>query len=1008
MPQITIDSATITSFGFSATMDIYNRSLSFNLLPFTTGPNLANRPVCFSVIDQDGVTLASIDFTAPQIANAGTTTSWVLDLSNVNFAFLFQTYKIVGAIQDTGGQIYPTDPIYPNICQPNNLTDSGYVPGMFQIIPDCINSVLTVKEITAMVYNSLAPTSVTKTGTLNYPTGTISPLSFSRTPFSNNVIYTGQYNIQCTSVATYALGNDVYVLVSYITNNVFPITCKNKMSDIVCCITEVQQTAIKNCNNAIGENAKHQLSDISLYVMNGMLKEVSGQDAQFEVDYIRKYLSCDCGASSLSQSEFTPINPAITSIVLHGVGGTSVGSPTITGNTQTYDIVSNVYQIVKGNTGDLAFTVQVDTSVSNTIKYIITFNYDTMAGYILTAISENPTLLAQLNALVQATGVNLQGLNGGCVIDLTQTNYSLSQAITGTTLVTNIVINGNNYAAPSNLLANNPTAVSSWLNGLTLGIFSATVTSGILTILSVNNTNSVSTLSFTSPNVVQQFQASNATLVQILQAIINYLCGITDLQIALSGTLSLCTFDYNGVLVNTNYSNSQQGFNVGVSQAICNLANRINTLTGLTCAKLQSIFSDNPNALFNNGTDRYLSIVGGACTNLTGRQAALAFISAVNSYSDVKTAFCAIDCTTPATCPAITGVSFNAVGQTAIGFYGLTWNPTPSGIQQVTIMYRIQGNTSWIIAANNISIFPNGNINGTTPFQITGLTPGITYDTAVQNNCGGNPFISQVTTPSNTVYSGSYLLDNIIYNICADSPITLYSSAPFGSGVTMYSDIGLTTPVTGYLYIAPISGGQIYQIDTLTGVVGTNTGLSCNSGTAGTYILGNNTATICSGTGVTLYTNGAFAIGGILYNDAGLASPVTGSSYVVDVASNIIYNLNNSTGQIGLSTGLTCSPSNNAFINNTSGAASITNITPPVIGYTMGSFPVLPGQSILGIHGAFTSALTVVIGGAPSSNSLTLLKNASVLQVVPVNATGSFAFSSFSFLATDNLTIDLN
>lgn len=904
MPQITINSATITSFGFSATMDIYNRSLSFNLLPFTTGPNLANRPVCFSVLDQDGVTLASIDFTAPQIPNAGTTTSWVLDLSSVNFSFLFQTYKIIAAIQDIGGQIYQTDPIYPNICQPISLTDIGYVPGMFQVIPDCINSSLTVKEITAMVYSSLAPTSVSKTGILNYPTGTIGALSFSRTPFSNNVIYTGQYNIQCTSVATYALGNDVYVLVSYITNNVFPITCANKMSDIVCCITKVQQLAIKNCNNAIGENAKHQLSDISLYVMNGMLKEISGQDAQFEVDYIRKYLSCDCGSASLSQSEFTPINPAVTSIVLNGVGGTSIPTPTTTGNTKTYDVVSNVYQVVKGNTGDLAFTIQINTSVANTVKYIVTFNYDTMAGYILTAIAVDPTLLAQLNSLVQATGVNLQGLNGGCVIDLTKTNYSLSQSITGSTLVTNIVINGSNYAAPSNLFANNPTAVAVWLNSLTLGTFSATVISGILTILSVNNTNSVSTLSFTSPDVTKLFQATNATLVQVLQAIINYLCGITDLQVALSGALSLCTFDYNGVLQTTNYSGSQRGYNAGISQAICNLANRINTLTGLTCAKLQAIFSDNINVSFNNGTDRYLSIVGGSCTTLTGRQQALALIAAINAYADVKSAYCAIDCSVPGSCPDISSVNAAPIPG-GIGIYGVNWQTTTAATQSVTVKYRLASSTTYNTATTNLLIQPNGNVSGTSPFPIPGLTAGQTYIISLVNNCGGAGATMQITVPSGTVYSGSFLVDNIIYSICGNSPITLYSSVPFAVGVTMYQDAGLTLPKTGFLFISD-STGTIYNLNSATGVVGSSTGSNCSSGTPGTYQLGNAIPAVCSASPVTLYTNGSFAPGLILYTDVALTHPVTGNVYVVNTTNNHIFNLNSTTGLIGSDTGTLC------------------------------------------------------------------------------------------------------
>ena len=680
---------------------------------------LSNCKVSFSVVDSDGVTLASIDFSTPaNYVNPGTTTTWVLNLTNVNFPFLFQTYKIFASIQDSGGLIYSTVPIYVNICQPTSLTDQGYVPGLFQISPDCINNVLTVQEITLLVYNSLQPQSVTKSGNLYYPVGTIADVAFSNTPFSNNVVYTGQYNVTCTTVATYSIGSDCYVLVSYLTNNNFPVTCANKMANILCCIQKVEQTYLQNCNNAIGANAKQQLSDISLFVMNGLLKEISGQDSQFEVDYIQKYLGCNCGSASLSQSEFTPINPAVTSIVLNGVGGTTIPAPTTTGNTKTYNIASNIYQVVKGNTGDLAFTIGLNTAIANTSQYIITFNYDTMAGYILTAIQNDPTLLAQLNSLVTAAG-SILGLNGGCVINTSEVNYSLSQAVTGSTLLVNVVIGGNTYAAPTNLFGNNPTAVASWLNSLTLGTFSATVTSGVLTILSVNNTNVVATMTFSSPNVTQAFQATNVTLVQVLQAIINFLCNLTAFQVALGNAVTLCTLDYNNNIVQTTYqgNTTQQAYNGALTNAICNIVTRINSLVAFTCSKLQALFQDNTGATFNNATDRYLSIVGGSCITLTGHQQAMALIAAIQTYPDALAAFCAISCTTPATCPNISNANFSALNPTTIGFYGVTWGITPSANQIVTLQYRQAGSTPWITASGgiNLTLARNDKRNDTIP-----------------------------------------------------------------------------------------------------------------------------------------------------------------------------------------------------------------------------------------------------------------------------------------------------
>lgn len=1008
MPQINVGSANIATFGYSLNVDILDRSMTFSLLPFTTGSGLSNCKVAFFVKDQGGITLASINWASPQIPDPGTTTSWVLDLSSFNFPFLFQTYQIIAAIQDPTGIVYQTDPIFPNICQPNDLTDQGYVPGMFEIIPDCINSVLAVKELTPLVYNSLQPSSVSKNGTIYYPTGTNISVSFQETPFTNNVVYTGQYSITNTTIATYAIGNDVYVLVSYVvTGTVFPVTCNNRMANVMCCITKVQQEAIRNCNNAIGANAKKQLEHISMFVMTGIMKEISGQDARSEVEYIKEYLSCDCGNGSLRQSEFTPINPSVNSIVLKGQGGTTIPAPTQTGNTLTYNIASNVYQVVQGDTGDLAFSITMDTSVPNTVKYVITFNYDTMAGYILTAISNDPTLIAQLNSLITSAS-GIQGLDGNCIIDLTRSNYSLSQNITNATIINSVVINGNIYNAPANLFAINPTAVASWLNSLTLGTFSASVSGNILTILSLNNTNVIATMTFGSPNVTQQFSATNGTLVQVLQAIINYLCSLTDLSVQLKNALTLCTLDYNNNVVTTTVPSgtAQSLFNLYLSQSICNICGRINTLVKLTCTQLQGLFSDSINAVFNLSTDRFLSVVGGSCITLTGQQMALAVIAAINAYSNVKAAFCAINCSAPATCPDIASINMSVVSGN-IAIYGVGFTQTPTANQIVTVNYRLNGSLVWTTATNALNIAPNGNVASNPPFLISsGLSAGMTYQVQIINNCGGNGFIGQITIPTGSVYSGNFRLDNFTYLICGDPTTILYSNAPFATGVTMYTDPGLSMRVTGYNYIAN-SLGQIYAINPTTGVVGANIGSSCANGTAGTYILGNDAGTICSEYSQTLYTNGPFTIGGTLYADAALTMEVIGYLFVVQVASQIIYNLNNTNGQIVSTTGATCNPTLVRVINSSSFASmQITNVT-GIIGFTPSpSFPIGQGQESDGSHTAFTGVVSVTLSGTPSlSLNLSLIVNGVLIQCINVPSAGVYSFNNRSYASTDQIQI---
>lgn len=913
MPQITVGSANINTFGFSAVFNIQDRTVFFDtsvLTSYISGGINNVQGICLSLVDQDGVELMGVDWSNPQIVPA-TDETYTLDLSYLSYAFLFQNYKIIGYIKDANGTVYSTEPVYKKICQPVSINESGYVPGTFQIIPNCPNNTLTVKELTILAYNNLLPESVVKSGLLYYPTGTISPIAFTGTPFTNNVIYTGQYRITDTTDATYNLNDDIYVVVSYYTDSPFPVNCTTSIADLLCCVEEVQQTAIRECTNARGQAAKQKLLEISTYLSTGLLAEINGQDASFEADYIRKALNCNCGATSIHQNEATPVNPTIYSIIINGVGGTTVAAPTITGATKTFNVVSSTYIVSKKDAGDLAFTITVDTSVTNVVRYLIAFDYNKMADYILTEFEGSAEYTARLQALL-VTGLNLSGLNGACILNTSTANYTIQlTGITASDLIESITINGIIHLAPANTHANNATAVQTWLNTLALGTFAVTFSAGVITISSLSNSHTLSTVVFEIGGVSGSrlsvlFQNSKYTLVQILQAIIDYLCGLTALQVALGNNLTLYQFDYNGNIVSFSYSatGTQDAYNTGVAAAIQNLILRIDTLTGITCAKLKAIFVDRPNGVFGTA-DRIYGTLGEECAGLTDLQFATAVFNAVGKYASVKELFCAIDCETPATCPDISDTSL-AMSGANIGVYGLTWTTTPQAAQTVTVKYKLTSSSTWIVATNSLVILPNGNISGTTPFVIINPVAGQTYDVLLVNNCGGAGFQKQITVPTGTVYSGNYYRSNNLYTICGTTPLTLYSSAPFAAGIIMYSDIGLTTPVTGYTFITTNSS-NIYGLNTSTGVVGTDTGSACSTGTAGSYILGNNTGTICNGTPQTLYTNGAFVVGGTLYNDSALTSPVTGYSYVVNGSTNVIYNLNSVTGAIGVSTGLSCS-----------------------------------------------------------------------------------------------------
>lgn len=981
MPSLQINNANIDNFCFTATFDLINKVVRFDTSCSTyqgsSGGGIFNiSGISFSLIDQEGVELATIDFSDPsKYIVPSSQQEFIVDLSALNYAFFFQTFKIVGAIKDNINTYY-TAPVYPKVCEPVGFTESGWVPGIFQVTANCPDNVLTIKELTVFVYNNTTPESKTKSGNLYYPTGTISPIAFTSTPWSNNVIYTGQYRVNNDTTATYLITDGVFVEIVYRTQNVFEVTCANRIGDLMCCIVDLQNTATKQCNNAIGKAASQKMYEIMPVFLVGLAKEINGQDASEQAIFIRKALSCNCGIGSIGQNEMTPINPSVTNIVLNGVGGTSIAPPTVTGSTKTFNIVSNVYQVTKGNTGDLAFTIVIDTSTTNIVKYKITFNYNIQAAYILTAIGNSPSLTTQLNSLINFTNFNidLTSLNGSCVINLSSLNYFLSYKVSSAADgFKSININGTDYTPGAPIAVNSIGAIETYLNGLGLGTFevnfSNAVTGAYFNILSTGNANTLTgvVLVIGGSDVGVAFQRTNKSLIAVLQAIIDYLCGLTALQMALGAALSLCTVDYNGTVVETGYtSNATQGqFNAGVAASICNLAARINTLTTVTCATLNNIFASNINASFAGALARVYGLdQSGNCVGYTVAQFALGIFQAANVYQPVKDAYCAITCGTPATCPDVSGISV-AMSSTNIGVYGITWSSTPVATQGVTVEYKLIASSTYTIATNNLQIFPNGSINGTTPFLITGVTPGSTYNVRITNNCGGAGFVTQITVPTSGLVTDNYLIENSIYLICGTSPVQLYSSAVMTTGVVMYTDAGLTVPLTGYTYIANAANGEIFVINTSTGLVGADTFTACATGTAGSYTLGNLTGTICAAAATTLYTNGAFGIGKVLYIDSALTTPVTGYTFVVNSVDGIIYNLNTSTGVVGASTGLSCTA-----VNNTVRLASTTNSICAIgttAAYTNGPFAV---GKVLYSDAALTTPITGYLFVAPAGGQI--------------------------------------
>jgi hypothetical protein len=163
-----------------------------------------------------------------------------------------------------------------------------------------------------------------------------------------------------------------------------------------------------------------------------------------------------------------------------------------------------------------------------------------------------------------------------------------------------------------------------------------------------------------------------------------------------------------------------------------------------------------------------------------------------------------------------------------------------------------------------------------------------------------------VVSQNTTGTAGTYIVGNTLSTVCAGAPVTLFTNGAFGVGQTLYSDIILLTPETGFTFVVNTATNHVFALNTSTGVVGADTGVICGSGTAGVYKTSSTLTNVCSQAATTLYTSGSFAVGKTLYTDINLTTAKTGAIYVVTTSDNHIYNLNSTTGVIGADTGNIC------------------------------------------------------------------------------------------------------
>lgn len=127
----------------------------------------------------------------------------------------------------------------------------------------------------------------------------------------------------------------------------------------------------------------------------------------------------------------------------------------------------------------------------------------------------------------------------------------------------------------------------------------------------------------------------------------------------------------------------------------------------------------------------------------------------------------------------------------------------------------------------------------------------------------------------------------------------------------------------------------------------------------------------------------------------------------VEANETVSFDINNCGGSEPFSGAFDVLPAPITFTVTNQSSGVITKIIPGFFTIVTGSFPISNGQSLTGVHPAFTAGYSVFIEGLVFPSTLSLVRNGVLLESIPVFADDAYTFGDQTFLSADTIQIDL-
>lgn len=659
------NSPDITQLETQVTWDISGSIPVINLVNMSVGPNLSNVTWWVVALSPSQTPIHDGSSATPDAVGAwntlSLTDSWPRPFSQIEFSGA--PYLLTLYAQDSNGNIYSIDKSV-SICRPIGNTQNSknyYGVSSTEVKVLCQQAGIFFEDKTSVSYQGNPGTRTSSNLKVIYPldpTYSI-PAPFQISNFSNAIVpitYSStNYQFLAYSTYDYDFGNYCHVAIKYQQLETFSVLCNIDLLPLVCEVNKlIQSIEFGTCADVNSATQKLNLITPKLsLVFIGIMQPLTGVDVPKLIDEIKAIGGFDCDCCSASSG----IIPQTSSVIdgytfsINPICGDINGTVTQVGTNIQFNLQDNTYIFNIGNhAGTTAFTVSPATNTC-TKTYSLNVDITQLSTDILTTISTNPGLVNLLNSLVTNSNQNLT-VNGKCVFTSTATfayTFSLANIPTNTTfaIVTGIQIGP--VTTPINFTLNltNLAAFQSYLNTLGIGTFVVTNPSGQNVLIATtanpnaltNLTYSISSVSYTASQTSSSTGYTQLTANQVVQSIIDYLCGLDDAEITTSQNYAIWYINSSGQKVSTTVTagstlNNLISILLGYQEQTIDNINSIGG--GVSCVALKAVFTVNQGTIGAN--DFIFATKNGNCSQVGFQDAFLNMIS--NMSNAAKAAFC--------------------------------------------------------------------------------------------------------------------------------------------------------------------------------------------------------------------------------------------------------------------------------------------------------------------------------------------------------------------------------